>query len=97
VAAGVPQPSHAHPLANGRPLVPAPLSLLPSNPIHRADNLMAGNEGQFLPWEIALDNVQIGPANGAAMDPNSHLARSGHGTGRLDKFQRRGVYRRQAA
>ena len=56
---------------------------------------MAGDNRQFLPRQITLDHVQIGATDGAAMDPNPHLAGSGLGDRRLDQLQRRGVNRRK--
>ena len=35
---------------------------------------MPGYDGHFLLRQIALDHVQIGAAEGAAADPDAHLA-----------------------
>ena len=112
LAAGVPQPGHAHPLAqtNG---VPRPARLTSASSVESSspkspsacgpilsttpDDLMAGDDGHFLLRQVALDDVQIGAADGTATDPNPHFARPRLGDRHVRPSQRGGIDRGNAA
>src|SRR5207253_2271838 len=56
---------------------------------HAADHLVAGHERELRAVELAVDDVQIRPADAAGVDPHEHLARAGGGIGELRRAERR--------
>ncbi len=69
VTTGAAQPGYAHALTR-RPF-PGGIRL------HRADNLVTGNERQGGLIQLAIHDVQIGAADPACADPDQDLAPSG--------------------
>ncbi len=53
-----------------------------------ADDLVAGDQRQLGVRQFAVDDVQVGPADGAGLDPHQHLARAGGRVGDLRRAQR---------
>ena len=62
-----------------------------------ADDLMARDHRHPVRREVALDDVEVRPADGARADPDAELARPGFGVGPFDALERPGVDRRLAA
>jgi hypothetical protein len=64
-----------------------------AQPFDPADDFMAGNQGKFGLGQLAIDNVQIGPAYGTRSDAHEHFVRTGisnrHRTS--DKWLARGL------
>jgi hypothetical protein len=48
-----------------------------AKPLDSADNFMAGNQGKFGLGQLAIDNVQIGPAYRTRSDAHEHFVRTG--------------------
>ena len=46
---------------------------------HGPDDLVAEDQGQFGLGEFAVDDVQVGAADAAGVDPDEHLLRAGRG------------------
>ena len=44
-----------------------------------ADDLVARHNGQLWVWQLAVDDVEVGPANAASLNPHANLARSRRG------------------
>ncbi len=56
--------------------------------VERADDLVTGNDRQLRVGEVAIDGVQVSPADSAGFDPHADLAWAGPRLGPLFKFQR---------
>src|SRR5262245_17707585 len=54
-----------------------------SESVDRADDLVARNERQLWIDEVAIDDMEIGPAHGAGIHPQPHLAWARRGIGPL--------------
>ncbi len=65
--AGGPQPGNADALPRLQAVHAGPAAL------HPAHDLVAGNDGQPHRLELAVDDVQVGPAHAAGADPHEHL------------------------
>ena len=72
-AAGVAQPGHADAVADPEFFDPR------AHRGHGADDLVADDQGQFGLGEFAVDDVQVGAADAAGVDPDEHLLRAGRG------------------
>jgi hypothetical protein len=75
--AGVPEPTHAHPLAQAEPGHPGPQGL------DLADDLMARDYLRAGKGKLAVDDVQVGAADPARQDPQPRLAGTLDGIGQL--------------
>jgi len=64
----MPEPGHAHPLAYLQPPATGP------DFVHHADYLVPGDDRELLSGKVALDHVQVGPADRAAADLETDLA-----------------------
>ncbi len=51
-------------------------------------DLVTGYQGQLWIGELTVDNVKVGPADGAGIDGDSHLTGARLGDGQLDRSQR---------
>jgi hypothetical protein len=51
--------------------------------VDAADNLMSRHNRQLGVWQFAIDDVEVGAADTASLDPNANLARSGRWLGPL--------------
>ena len=108
-AARVPQPGDANPTPHGQPRLTVPkrfpffglaglrIRKRRTELVDRADDLMARDDRHFLLRQIALDHMQVGSADGAAVDANAHLARPGLGRRHVRPFQGRLVDRSDPA
>src|SRR5207302_3707561 len=81
-AAGMAQPGDAGPVPNGEPLGLGPEG------VDLAHDLMAGNDAGALGRQIALGQVQIGPAHAAARDADADLVARWLGDGPVDERHR---------
>ena len=54
---------------------------------HLAHDLVAGDQGQLGMRQLAVDDVQVGAADRAGLDPHQDLARAGDGVGELGRAQ----------
>jgi hypothetical protein len=86
-AASVPQPGDARPLADREP------SAARAEGLDLADDLVARDGGRLARGQIALGQVEIGPAHAAGRDPDADLARAGLGDGPIDELARAAVHR----
>jgi hypothetical protein len=75
----MPQPGDADPPADSRLPAPGPQR------IDSADDLMAGNHRHSLLRQVALDDVQVGAANGATTHSQAKFALPGIGRGQVDQ------------
>ena len=82
-AAAEAQPRHADPLAFGEPLDAQ------AQRRHPADDLVAGDEGQFRLGQFAVDDMQVGAADPAGRHPDEDLAGRRFGTRHPAAGQRR--------
>src|SRR4051812_7123650 len=85
------------------PVQPAHADALPDVQARRAvaegidspDNLVAGNDGQLGEFELTGDDVQVGTATGAHVNPEAYLAARRLGCVSLDEPERRVADRRR--
>ena len=68
MAASVTEPGDSNPLAHGKPRDPV------SEPVHDPDDLVAGYQRKRRAGKLAVDDVQVGPANGTGLDSDTELA-----------------------
>ena len=80
-AAGVAQPGHPDAVADPEFLH------LSAQGGHGPDDLVADDQGQFGLGEFAVDDVQVGAADAAGVDPDEHLLRAGCGDRDFQVFQ----------
>src|SRR5581483_4654309 len=82
-AAGVPEPGNAHTVAFAEARDARPHLLDP------ADNLVPGDDGKLRIRQLAIDDMEIGPAHAAGGHAYEHLARSRLALGDVPHLQRR--------
>ena len=58
---------------------------------------MAGNRGQAVGGQVALDELQVGPAHGAGSNAQEQLARAGQRVGHVTQLKRRAAGDRRPA
>jgi hypothetical protein len=76
------QPRHADEVAGGRPLNAF------ADRDDGADDLMAGDQRELGLGQIAVEDVEVGPAHGAGAHVHEHLAGAGLGLGPVPKLER---------
>src|SRR5262249_53406350 len=81
-AAGPPEPGDPPPLADAEGFDAL------AQGVNRAHDLVAQDERQLGPVELAVHDVEIGPADGAGPDVEADLPRSGEGIGQLPEAER---------
>ena len=81
-AVGPVQPGDADPVAD------AEARAFRSERLDVPDHLVAGHDRQVRQLEVPLDDVQVGAAAAARVDPDAHLAGAGLGIGTLDQLER---------
>src|SRR5262249_14667857 len=59
------------------------LAEVPSADDDGADDLVAEDQGQLGTRQLAVGDVEVGPAHAARIDAHEHLAGGGHGIGQL--------------
>ena len=85
-AAGRSEPGYANPLANFEILH------MGAERIDTPDDFMPRNDGEFRVWQLAIHDVEIGPADAASLHPHAQLARAGDGIGQFLENQRRACF-----
>ena len=80
--AGVAKPRYADPPA--RPKVRDAIAAA----LDDADDFVSGNERKLWLRQVAVDDMQIGPADGTGLDPHKDLARARKRIGPLLELQR---------
>jgi hypothetical protein len=81
-AAGVTKPEHANAITLGEALHTLPPGLDDSN------NLMARDKREFRPGKLAVEDMQVRPADAASQDAKQHLARTRRRHGQINLAQR---------
>jgi hypothetical protein len=85
-SAGRSKPRNADPLTN------LTVIHVRAERIDAPDDLMPWNDRELRVWQFAINDVEIGPADAASLDPDPKLARAGNGIGQFLENQWRAYF-----